>query len=638
MYLSQMEQFRQFSQNHTKRQLSTWTELHRWSVDAPQEFWPLLANFCGVKWLTPYTEAFTAPPPNRILGARWFTGGQLNFGQNLLSLQSRTPYSETKTRLVEVTESKTTNWSQSQVEALTAKYQELLGSYSLPPDARICAITKNDAHAICLMLASSGLGFTYSSCSPDFGLGGLQDRLSELQPHCVFFATSYQYNGRIWKLDSIIKQLKESLPGSISFVPFIEFDTESHQKQNTPSPKEAISYLPTPFDHPLYTLFSSGTTGKPKCIIHGSGATLLQHKKELMLHCDLKVDDSLLFFTTAGWMMWNWMASALAVGSQLVLYDGSPMYPQADSLWKLVSKEKVSVVGTSPKFLSACIKKGVDLSKHDLSRLRLILCTGSPLMPEHVHWLKKQIRPDIRVNSISGGTDIISCFVLGHPTLRDIPGRIQCAGLGMSVSVRSQDYQRLIGQKGELVCDKPFVSMPLGFKNDPDGSRYHKAYFEYYPEREVWRHGDLISEEESGGYIIYGRSDATLNPGGIRIGTAEIYRQVERIEGIVDSVAVSLNRNGESQIVLCVKTHPGLSLDKDMVSQLKERIKNELTPRHVPQFVFPVSDIPYTLSGKKMEILVGDILNQRPSQEGSGMSNPDCLPELRDLAKRLAAE
>jgi acetoacetyl-CoA synthetase len=494
--------------------------------------------------------------------------------------------------------------------------------------------------SIVAMLAAAAIGATWSSCSPDFGINGVMDRFGQIEPVVLFAGDGYYYNGK-WR-DSLerTRTIVEQLPGlrQVVIVPYGDGtpDVESINKavlfEEWIGDQDGgeIDFAQLPFDHPLYIMYSSGTTGMPKCIVHGAGGTLIQHLKELVLHTNLKPADRIFYFTTCGWMMWNWLVSSLAVGATVLLYDGSPFYPDGNALFDFADAEGMTVFGTSAKYIASLEKAGLEPRKsHRLTTLRTMLSTGSPLAPENFDFVYQHIKPEICLSSISGGTDIISCFALGNPIRPVYRGELQTRGLGMKVEVYDDNSRPVTNQKGELVCTKPFPSMPVCFWNDPDGVKYHNAYFEAFPN--IWCHGDYVELTDTGGMIIYGRSDAVLNPGGVRIGTAEIYRQVENLPAIVESLVVGQDWQSDVRVVLFVRLVDGLTLDDALKSAIRNQILENCTPRHVPAKIIQIPEIPRTISGKIVELAVRNIIHNRPVKNVDALANPASLEHYRNL-------
>jgi acetoacetyl-CoA synthetase len=613
-----------------------WADLYEWSINDVGDFWSTLSEFVGLKWITAPT--YTYRPGETMRAGVWFEDARLNFAENLL------PKPSSQVVLVAIAEGAARReWTALQLWNDVARCAKALKDADVRPGDRVAGVLINGPEAIIAMLGAAVIGAVWSSCSPDFGAAGIRDRLSQIRPKIVFATAWYQYAGKkIVNLDQTKEALKDlQHPPKIIVVDHFnrgndEFANFCGRVACEESIPEAIDFLPRGFSDPQYILFSSGTTGLPKCIVHGVGGTLLQHKKELMLHSDLRENDRLLFFTTCGWMMWNWMVSALSVGASVVTFDGAPTVPGLSRLWDICREEGVTHFGTSPKFISSC--------SHDhafnpnltgpLNSLRVILSTGSPLLPAHYEWIYKNFSR-VHLASISGGTDIIGCFMLGNPILPVYSGEIQSPGLGMAIQSWNDLEQPVLGEKGELVCVKPFISMPVGFWDDPGGARYHKAYFDHYAGRDVWRHGDFIEMTPRGGVIVYGRSDATLNPGGVRIGTSEIYRAVENLPMIADSLAVGLTVGEDVRVILFLKLQSEVKWSDDLDALVKGSIRSQLTPRHVPYKIIPVTDIPYTRSGKKVELAVARILRGEDVSDTVSLANPEVLSEYKTIKKTL---
>jgi acetoacetyl-CoA synthetase len=516
---------------------------------------------------------------------------------------------------------------------------------------RVAGFLPNVPEAVVAMLATASIGAVWSSCSPDFGVNGVLDRFGQIEPKVLIVADGYLYSGK--QIDSLgrVAEFVRALPTVEHIVVVPHLDTVAPERlatlPNAVMWAEAVAagtgafarFERLPFDHPLYIMYSSGTTGLPKCMVHGAGGTLLQHLKELVLHTDLTRDDRIFYFTTTGWMMWNWLVSSLAVGATIVLYDGAPIVRGRPVLWDLAEGERVTIFGTSAKWITLTEKEGArPRETHDLSALRVILSTGSPLAGPGFDYVYDAVKPDVRLSSISGGTDIISCFALGDPTLPVYRGELQTRGFAMRVEVFGEDGAPVVGTPGELVCTAPFPSMPVAFWNDPDGSRYRAAYFDHYPN--VWRHGDWAELTPRGGLAIYGRSDATLNPGGVRIGTAEIYRQVERLSEVVESVVIGQQMHHkpgvDERVVLFVRLREGLVLDDALRERIKRQIRDNATPHHVPRKIVQVADIPRTISGKITELAVRDVVHGRPVKNVEALANPAALELFRDLPELQA--
>ena len=610
-------------------------ELYDWSVERPADFWVELAHFADVR--ADWGEGPVIEPPELMPGARFFPAARLNFAENLLR------YDEERPALVFRNErGLRREISYRQLRAEVARVAAGLRAAGVTVGDRVAAYMPNMPETVIAMLATTSLGAIWSSCSPDFGIRGVLDRFGQITPKVLLTADGYFYAGKT--LDSLgpMSEALEKLPSveRVVVVPYVN-DAPALERLGAAAARAVpwaqfgtrgapLEFVPVPFNHPLYILYSSGTTGAPKCIVHGAGGTLLQHLKEHLLHSDIKPADRLFYFTTTGWMMWNWLVSGLASGATLVLYDGSPFHPNPGVLWKMAEEERLTHFGTSAKYLSAMEKSSfTPAGSVDLGALRVILSTGSPLLPEGFDYVYSKVKADVQLASISGGTDIISCFVLGCPILPVHRGEIQCRGLGMRVEIFDDEGRSVRGQRGELVCTAPFPSMPVGFWGDPEGRKYRAAYFERYPG--VWHHGDYAEITENDGVIIYGRSDAVLNPGGVRIGTAEIYAAVESLDEILESVAVGQDWNGDVRVVLFVRLKPSVVLDEALVKKIRDTIRSQTSPRHVPAKIIAVPDIPRTLSGKITELAIRNVIHGLPVKNVDALANPQALDYFRDL-------
>ena len=616
--------------------------LWRWSIDHKETFWRGLWDYTGV---IGDPGARTLIDGDRMPGARWFPDASLNFAQNLLEHH---PAAATTDALVFWGEDKVRQrMSHSDLRALASRVAAALLAHGVKSGDRVAAYLPNMPETIAAMLGATAIGAVWSSCSPDFGVQGVVDRFGQIEPKVLFTVDGYWYNGKVIPTLPKIAAIVEQLPTvtHVVVVPYLwqapgapdDFSELPHgvgwDEFLAPYAAGPIPYATLPFDHPLYIMYSSGTTGVPKCIVHGAGGTLLQHLKEHVLHGDVKPGDRLFYFTTCGWMMWNWLASGLAAGATLLLYDGSPFIDRGRILFELAEAEKMTHFGTSAKYIDAIRKIALVPRKNfDLRRVRTMFSTGSPLAPESFDYVYQCIKDDICLSSISGGTDIISCFVVGSPTLPVWRGELQCRGLAMDVDVFDADGNSIREEKGELVCKAPFPSMPIGFWNDADGAKYRAAYFERFPGR--WCHGDWVELTEHDGMIIYGRSDATLNPGGVRIGTAEIYRQVEQLPEVVESLVIGQDwppgETGNVRVVLFVKLQEGMTLDGELIDRIKAHIRANTTPRHVPEKILQVTDIPRTKSNKIVELAVRNVVHGRDVDNMEALANPDALEQYRD--------
>ena len=607
--------------------------LHRWSIDNRAAFWSAVWEYGAV--IGERGEGPVLVDGDRMPGAKWFPGARLNFAENLLRRRDDAPgivfRGEDRVR-------RSLSFRELH-DAVSVLAQALLAAGVAKGD-RVAGYLPNMPEAVIAMLATASIGAIWSSASPDFGVQGVVDRFGQIAPKVLFSADGYFYGGK--RHDSIgrFAPIAERIP-SIERIVVVPYTNDTTSAADLAPVEKAVTldefttgrtpadivFERAPFDHPLYVMYSSGTTGAPKCIVHGAGGTLLQHLKELALHSDVKRGERLLYFTTCGWMMWNWQVSALACGATLALYDGSPFHPDGNALFDYVAEEGIETFGTSAKYIDAVKKAGLAPAKtHDLSKLKAILSTGSPLVPESFDFVYRSIKRDLCLSSISGGTDLISCFVLGNPAAPVYRGEIQCLGLGLDVHAFDEDGRSVVGEKGELVCTRAFPSMPVGFWNDPGGRKYHDAYFARFDD--VWCHGDYVEVTERGGVIVYGRSDAVLNPGGVRIGTAEIYRQVEQLDEVVESLVIAQQWDGDVRIVLFVILREGTTLDGALESKIRSRIRANATPRHVPARIVQVTDIPRTRSGKITELAVRDVVHGRAVKNREALANPQALEQF----------
>lgn len=631
---TRMDAFRRFVNCRHGLDLADYPALHAWSVSEREAFWQAIVEVFDIRF---------SQQPRAVLeegaampSAHWFPGATLNFAEHLLRRRDEHP------AIVAVAEDGSREQlSYAQLAAHVAGLQRSLQEAGVGIGDRVAAFMPNTWQTLVGMLATASLGATWSSCSPDFGTQGVIDRFGQIEPKVLIACAGYRYAGKNLDLTGKLNDILSHLPTlqQLVVVPYAntgckagDFQTEARVEcwDDFYRAEGEPQFTAVPFEHPLYILYSSGTTGVPKCIVHGAGGTLLQHVKELGLHSDVSNEDTLFYYTTCGWMMWNWLVSGLALGATLVLYDGSPFHPEPTRLIDLIDAEDISVFGTSAKFIAALEKAGAKPREtHRLTRLKAILSTGSPLAHESFDYVYRDIKADVCLSSISGGTDIVSCFALGNPVSPVYRGEIQCKGLGMDVQVWSDDGQSVVGEKGELVCARHFTSMPVGFWNDVDGEKFRSAYFDTFPG--IWAHGDYAEETRHGGLIIHGRSDAVLNPGGVRIGTAEIYRQVEKIEQVLESIAIGQQWDGDVRVVLFVRLRDGVQLDDALHKQICQVIRANTTPRHVPARIVAVADIPRTISGKIVELAVRNVVHGQPVKNTDALANPQALELYRDL-------
>lgn len=624
--------FSEFAGERADRSLTDPAALQEWSVTDREGFWSAVWDFCGVRGKKGERIIENA---DAMPGAKFFPDAELNFAENLLSRTSAEP-----ALLFRAEDKGQRSMSWLELNALVSQLQQAFRAQGVEKGDRIAAMMPNMPETIACMLACASIGAIWSSCSPDFGVKGVLDRFGQIEPKLFISCDGYWYNGKRQEVaDKLVeiaavlkpkasiivpmlddaKAVASAVPGGVTLADFV-----------ADYPAKTVEFERLPFSHPLYILFSSGTTGIPKCIVHSAGGTLLQHLKEHRLHCGLEPGERLFYFTTCGWMMWNWLVSGLAVGATLCLYDGSPFYPDGNVIFDYAADEKFAVLGTSAKFIDAVRKAGLEPAKtHDLSSLRLLTSTGSPLSPEGFSFVYEGIKPDVHLASISGGTDIVSCFVLGIPALPVHRGEIQGPGLGLAVDVWDDDGNPVTGEKGELVCTKPFPAMPIGFWNDPGDEKYHAAYFSRFDN--IWTHGDFAERTAHNGIIIHGRSDATLNPGGVRIGTAEIYNQVEQMDEVLEAICIGQDWDDDVRVVLFVRLAEGVTLDADLEKRIRTKIRTGASPRHVPARIIAVTDIPRTKSGKIVELAVRDIVHGRAVKNQEALANPEALDLFKDL-------
>ena len=610
-----------------------YNSLYQWSIDNIPDFWAATWEFLEIKASKPYDQVID--DVKKMPGAQWFSGSRLNFTENLLR------YRDEQTALVFRGEDRVARQiTYAELYDETARVARSLTTAGVQAGDRVAGFMPNMPETIIAMLAAASIGATWSSCSPDFGIKGVLDRFGQIEPRVLFTADGYFFKGK--HFDSLEKSLNiiKEIPSieKVVVVPYTQKNPDIKRLSNGVHYKDFrssksdlnIEFAQLPFDHPLYIMYSSGTTGLPKCMVQSAGGILIHHLKELVLHTDLKREDTIFYFTTCSWMMWNWLVSSLAVGATLVLFDGNPFHPDPGALWRIAQDEKISIFGTSAGYIAALQHAGVTPGKtYDLTPLKAVLSTGSPLSIEGFEYIYREVKADLQLASISGGTDLNGCFALGNPMGPVYAGELQCRGLAMKVEAFVKNGISAINQQGELVCTAPFPSMPIYFWNDPDNQKYHDAYFDVYPN--IWRHGDYILITERGGVVIYGRSDATLNPGGVRIGTAEIYRQVDFLEEIEDCVVVGQNWKNDVRVILFVKMAKGHKLTQEIIHKIKTTIRTNASPRHVPAVIVSVPDIPYTHNMKKVELAVNKVIHNQPVLNKDSLKNPESLDYFTDL-------
>jgi len=628
-----MYRFMMFINERYQKKFTEYASLYQWSIDNIPDFWASMWEFAEIRASRPYTQV--VDDVTKMPGAKWFQGAELNFAENLLR------YRDDRIALI---------FKREDQDPIRMTYRELydevarvaapLKAAGVKAGDRVAGFMPNIPQTIIAMLAATSLGATWSSCSPDFGIKGVLDRFGQIKPKVLFTANGYSFKGK--KFDSLgrVSDILKEIPSveKVIVVPYTEPEPDINRlpkavaynefkSKGTPA---EIDFKQLPADHPLYIMFTSGTTGLPKCMVQSAGGILVHHMKELMLHADLKREDAIFYFTTCGWMMWNWLTSSLSVGATLVLFDGNPFHPGPGALWQMAQDEKITIFGTSAGYIAAIQNAGVTPGKtYDLTPLKAVLSTGSPLSIEGFEYIYREVKQVLQLASISGGSDINGCFAGGNPMGPVYAGELQCRDLAMKVEAFDENGKPVINQQGELVCTAPSPSMPIYFWDDPDGKKYHAAYFDVYPN--VWRHGDFIEINDRGGVVIYGRSDATLNPGGVRIGTAEIYRQVEGMDEIEDSLVVGQDWKGDVRVILFVKMAAGSALTDELKNKIRTTLRQNASPRHVPAKIIETPAVPYTLNMKKVELAVKKVIEGKPVLNKDALSNPEALDFYSDL-------
>jgi acetoacetyl-CoA synthetase len=633
---SQLTRFMRFVRERHRAPVPDYPALHRWSIEFPENFWSGLWDFCEIRAQTRATQILE--DGNRMPGARWFIDARCNYAENLLRRDGDTA---AIIFLNERGQRRELSWAELRRE--TARIADGLRAAGVQPGDRVAGYLPNLPETVIAMLAATSLGAVWSSCSPDFGLSGVLDRFGQITPKVLFAADGYRYAGNTLDCMETVRALKQKI-ASIERVVLVPYLNERPALQSIDGAVafaefgDATAPLPfeqLPFDHPAFIVYSSGTTGVPKCIVHCAGGALLQQLKEHTLHSDMGPDDRFFYYTTCGWVMWNALASGLATGATIVLFDGAPLQPDPRVLWRMAHDERITIFGTSPRFLVACEQAEIRPRREfELSALRTIISTGAPLNPPSYRYVYREVKPDVLLASISGGTDLMACFGGGCPIQSVYEGEIQALSLGMKTEVYDDAGNPLLGTQGELVCSAPFPSVPIGFWGDADGTRFHGTYFGRYPN--VWWHGDLATITARGGLVVHGRSDAVLNPGGVRIGTAEIYRQVEKIEEVAESIAIAQQWQGDVRIVLFVRLRAGLVLDEQLRDKIRTTIRGNTTPRHVPARIVQAPDLPRTINGKLVELAVREVVHGRPVKNLDALANPQALDFFKDLPELQA--
>jgi acetoacetyl-CoA synthetase len=630
---SNMYRFMTFINERHQQNFTDYEGLYAWSISHIPDFWAAAWDFLGIKASRGYDQVIE--DERKMPGAKWFSGARLNFAENLMRFRD-----DSVALLFKGEDLPVRKMTYAELYDEVARLAKSLLDFGVGPGDRVAGFLPNMPETIAAMLAATSLGAVWSSCSPDFGIKGVLDRFGQIRPKVLFVANGYYFKGK--NLDSLsrVAEIIKDLPSieKVVVVPYTEREpdisglrgaVDYHAFKASENGLE-IRFEQLAFDHPLYIMFTSGTTGLPKCMVQSAGGILIHHLKELVLHTNLTREDTIFYFTTCGWMMWNWLVSSLAVGAKLLLYDGNPFHPDPGILWRVAQEERITVFGTSAGYIAALMNEGVKPGKEsDLSALKSLLSTGSPLSEEGFEFIYREVKADLQLSSISGGSDINGCFALGNPMGPVYSGELQCRGLAMKVEAFDDDGKSIINRQGELVCSAPAPCMPIYFWDDPGNKKYKAAYFDVYPN--VWRHGDYILINERGGVVIYGRSDATLNPGGVRIGTAEIYRQVENIEGIADSIVVGQSWKNDVRVVLFVKMSPGRELTEELRDQIRKTIRVNASPRHVPAKIIAVPDVPYTLNMKKVELSVKKVIEGQTVQNRDALKNPEVLDYYANL-------
>jgi acetoacetyl-CoA synthetase len=639
---SNMARFIEFVNEKFRLRVDSYAALHAWSVERVADFWASVAEFVGIKFSAPY--AAVVEDLDVFPGTRWFPGARLNFAENLLR------YRDDRPALVAHDESgKTAELTYAALYNAVARLARAFRASGVKPGDRVVGYMPNIPEAAIGMLAAAAIGATWASCATDFGPAAVLDRLGQVQPKVLLTVNGYHYKGKAYDIIANVAKIARDTP-SLEKVVLVENLAETADVAGVPhavlyrdfvagEADPPLEFEPTPFGHPLYIMFSSGTTGRPKCLVQSAGGILINHLKELAIHSDLRRDDRIFYITSCSWMMWNWLLSALGVGATIVLYDGNPLHPDDGAMWQLVQDEQVTIFGLSASYLNVVRKAGAEPGKtHDLSRLRQISQTGSPLSADGFEWVYRAVKADLHFNSIAGGTDINGCFAIGSPYQPVYAGQLQGPGLGMKINACNAAGEAVVDQEAELVCELPAPSMPIRFWDDPQNEKYLAAYFHYYPNRNVWRHGDfVIFHSDTGGISFHGRSDAVLKPSGARIGTAEIYTVIDQIPEVLDALAVGQDVAGDQRALLFVKLAPGVELTPALVGTIKRRLREERTPRHVPALVLAVPDIPYTMNGKKSEAPIANIVNGRPVTNSAALVNPECLAFYERILPQLQA-